>query len=835
MNSPVLSTRFVGPILSVLSVVYALSVLPPFHPSVAAQSNAERVTNGYYTPSHDYDLVHQRIEVRNFDWDSTTFDGRVTTTLVSLRPALDSVILDMDRQLEVRTVSPECRRRERSCAPLAFARPGDSLVVRLPRSVSDGDTVRFTVSYRGRIKQGRGLYFFEEEPGRPHRPQQVYSGGGTDGNPRWLPTWGGPADKATWELIATVPSRFTVVSNGRMVSDRLAGGQRTTHWAQEKPASTYLISLAVAPFARVSDRWRGKPIDYYVYQEDRSKARRLFGFTPDLLETYSSLTGVPYPWNKYAQTTVADFIGGMENVSATTLVDWLPDSLAYLDRPWYQWALIPHETAHQWFGDLVTTENWANYWLNEGFAEFMPGQYWATKLGERAEEDYYLSEYRDYITADRRRRMPLAAWNSNVVYPKGALVLSMLKTQLGPRRFWASMQRYLKDHAYGNATSDDLRQAVLGATGESLGWFWSQWIYRAGFPAFSITSAYDSAAGSLTLTVRQTQTDTATADSTGLRFETPLAFRAPVVVRVGTAGGDTLVRANIDRREETIRIDRLRSAPTMVVFDADNAVVKSLDFPQPTAWLATQLEREHNLWNRSWAIDQLRGRRADTVAATALGRAARQADYPLVRAHAAAALGNFPPSVALGPLETAIRDSSATVRKSAASALGALADERVVKLLEDTWLRDRSYQTRAAALTALARRDPGRAREQIMRGLETPSYRDVIQNAAIAAALPRADSGLIAAIARRVGDQPAPAIALVLLGARGDSTALAAWASALDDDRGWVRGWAIEAAEDQLDRDDAVALLQAALPTVRKAAARAAIEDAVERLGRAKS
>jgi aminopeptidase N len=431
--------------------------------------------------------------------------------------------------------------------------------------------------------------------------------------------------------------------------------------------------------------------------------------------------------------------------------------------------------------------------------------------------------------------MPLAAWNSNVVYPKGALVLYMLKKQLGARGFWASMQRYLTDHAYGSVTSDDLRQAVLAATGESLGWFWSQWVYRAGFPAFSITSAYDSAAKSLTLTVRQTQTDTATADSTGLRFETPLAFRAPVAFRVGRVGGDTVVRTVIDRREQTVRIDGLRSAPTMVVFDADNAVLKSLDFPQPTAWLAAQLEREDNLWNRSWAIDQLRGRRTDSVAASALARAARQADYPLVRAHAAAALGDFPPSLALDALASAIRDTSAMVRKSAATALGSVADERAVKLLEETWLRDRSYESRAAALTALARRDSARARDQIMKGLETPSYRDVIQNAAIAAALPRADTGLVAAIARRAGDQPGPTVALVLLGARGDSTALAAWATAVDDDRGWVRDWAIDAAASQLDRDDAVALLQAVLPTVKQEAARAAIEDAVQRLERAKS
>ena len=559
--------------------------------------------------------------MKNFDWDSTSFDGNVTTTLVSLRPGLDSVALDMDRRLDVRSVSSVCV-KSRACPSLAFARPGDSLVVRLTTPAEWGDTVRFTIDYHGRIAQGRGLYFFRDEPGRPHRPQQVYSGGGTDGNPRWIPTWGAPNDKATWEMIATVPRRFTVVSNGRLVSDRGAGGMHTVRWSQEKPASTYLISLVVAPFVKVSDRWRGIPVDYYVYGEDRAKARALFGVTPDMMEVFSRLTGVRYPWTKYAQTTVTDFVGGMENVSATTLVDWLPDSTAYLDRPWFRWALIPHELAHHWFGDLVTTENWANYWLNEGMAEFMPGQYWSVKLGERAEEDYYLDEYREFMAADKRRRMPLATWNSNNVYPKGALVLEMLKTQLGAERFWAAIHRYLVDHAWGNATTDDLRQAVLDATGESLDWFWSQWMYRAGYPEFSVGSSYDSAAATLTLSVRQTQTDTATADSTGLRFETPLVFHAPIAIRVGTAAGDVVSRVVIDRREQRIVLTGIRSAPTMVVFDAGNAVVKTLDFAQPTPWLATLLEREQNLWNRAWAIGQLRSRHADTAAAGALTRAA---------------------------------------------------------------------------------------------------------------------------------------------------------------------------------------------------------------------
>ncbi|MGH7497521.1 MAG: M1 family aminopeptidase [Gemmatimonadales bacterium] len=799
-----------------------------------AQSNAERVVNGYHTPSHDYDLIHQRIEVKNFDWDSTSFDGLVTTTLVARRQGLDSVILDMDRQLAVRSVSGVCSRKK-SCPRIPFARPGDSLVVRFAQPAPWGDTLRFTIDYHGRIAQGRGLYFFKDEPGRPHRPQQVYSGGGTDGNPRWIPTWGAPDDKATWEVIATVPKRFTVVSNGRLVSDRpAAGGMHTAQWSLEKPASTYLISLVVAPLARISDRWRRIPVDYYVYPEDRDRARALFGVTPDMMETYSHLTGVPYPWNKYDQVTVADFVGGMENVSATTLVDWLPDAAAYRDRPWYQYSLIPHELAHQWFGDLVTAENWANYWLNEGMAEFMPGQYWGSKMGERAEEDYYLSEYRDYVAADKRRRMPLATWNSNNVYPKGALVLEMLKKQLGPERFWASINRYLTDHAYRTATSDDLRQAVLDATGENLGWFWSQWIYRAGYPAFSVTSAFDSAAGTLTLSVRQTQVDSATADSTGLRFETPLAFRAPMTIRVGTSSGDVVTNTVIDRREQTVTIDGLRAPPTMVVFDAASAVVKTLDFDQPTSWLATLLEREGGLWNRAWAIEQLRQRKGDSLAATTLAHASRAADHPAVRALAAGALGEFPPAVALPALEAAAGDTSSRVRKAAVTSLGALGGDRTVAVVRAAWTSDPSYEVRAAALTALSRIDSAGARAAILDGLATPSYRDVIQNAAVLAVLQRPDSGLIDALSRQVATQPLPSIALAVLASRGNPAAVEAFARVLDDERAWVRELALQGLLEQLDRDDVLGVLRAALPGVRNDGARAAVQAIIDRLGNAK-
>src|SRR3989441_499394 len=496
---------------------------------VAAQSNAERVVNDAYARSHDYDLVHQRIEVRSFDWDSTSLDGRVTTTLVALRAGLDSVILDAGKRLVVSRVVDARGTSLRSAAH------GDTLVVYPARPLAFHDTLRFSIDYHARIDNGRGLTFIEPE-GREHRPQQIWSQGEDDNNHFWFPTYDFPNDKMTWELAATVP-------------------------------------------------------------------------------------------RQYAQTTVADFFGGMENVSATTLIDWLPDERAYLDRPWYQWILIPHELAHQWFGDYVTLENWANMWLNEGFAEFLPGQYWRVKLGPRAEDDYYLDEYHQYLQIDRRRRMPLAALGSNNVYPKGAVVLRMLLRYLGPERFWAALHLYLTRHALGNASSDDLRQAVLDATGENLDWFWSQWIYDAGHPRLGVTAAYDTATRKLTLTVKQTQTDSGIGDSTGLHFEIPKVFRMPVTIRVGTATGDVVRRAELAAREQTIEIPELAGAPTMVVFDDGNTILKELTFDQPTPWLATQLKRDPDLWNRQWAIEQLAQRPTDAAAVAALAEAATGADY----------------------------------------------------------------------------------------------------------------------------------------------------------------------------------------------------------------
>src|SRR5437867_2885856 len=702
-----------------LSCAVLLALAAP----AAAQSNAERVANDAYARSHDYDLVHQRIEVRNFDWDSTSLDGRVTTTLVALRPGLDSVVLDASKGLVVSRVV------DARGASLRSSAHGDTLVVYPARPLAFRDTLRFSIDYHARIDNGRGLTFIEPE-GREHRPQQIWSQGEDHNNHFWFPTYDFPNDKMTWELAATVPRQYSVVSNGRLVTDRRnPDGTHTVTWRQDPRSATYLVSLIVAPLVKLADTWRGMPVEYYVYRADSNRARRLFGVTPDMIEVYSQLTGVRYPWAKYAQTTVADFFGGMENVSATTLIDWLPDERAYLDRPWYQWILIPHELAHQWFGDYVTLENWANMWLNEGFAEFLPGQYWRVKLGAHPEDEYYLDEYHQYLQIDQRRRMPPAALGSNNVYPKGALV-----------------------------------------------------------------------------------------------------FRMPVTIRVGTVSSDVVRRVELAAREQTIEVPGLAGAPTMVVFDDGNTILKELTFDQPTPWLAAQLKRDPDLWNRQWAIDQLGQRPADAAAVAALAEAATGADYFRTRAGAVEALGELPAGSTAAPLAAALHDTSAQVRRAGVAALGQLGGARAAELARATFQTDPSYEVRAAALTALVRADSTARDSAVAWGLATPSYQDVIQEAAYRIVAQTRDTAAIPRVEERLATDRLAAHVLAALAARGSVHALEVLTAHLNDERRAVRRWVVEAFQFTLPRQLGVPRLQAVVGTLKYPGTRKDVETALQRL-----
>ena len=318
-------------------------------------------------------------------------------------------------------------------------------------------------------------------------------------------------------------------------------------------------------------------------------------------------------------------------------------------------------------------------------------------------------------------------------------------------------------------------------------------MYQAGHPEFTVSAPYDSAAAALTLTVRQTQADTAPPDTGGVRFTTPAVFRAPLAIRVGTARATSWLAPSSIAGSRPFGSRESASRPPWSSSMTRTRCSSRSPFTSRRPGWPTSSHRHANLWNRSWAIAQLAARRGDGLAAAALAHAATSADYDLTRAEAAAALGRFTGEPVLPALETALADTSARVRKAAVEAIGNVGGARAAELVRARWSADSSDQVRAAALTAWARLAPDSARDAVAAGLRTKSYQEAIQNAAIAAVVRRPDSALVAGLEAIAGEQQLPVVALAALAARGDPSARAALARLVEDQRPWVRLWAREA------------------------------------------
>ena len=210
-------------------------------------------------------------------------------------------------------------------------------------------------------------------------------------------------------MIITVEKPLFVLSNGVLVETKENGGDtKTYHWKMDVPHVSYLISLAAADFAVYHDRVGDLPLDYYVAKHvDEATARRFMGKTPQMIRFFGEKIGQPYPYAKYAQVCVPDFIaGGMENISATTMTDTaLHDEIAELEGD--ADGLVAHELAHQWFGDLLTCKDWSHIWLNEGFASYFDPLFAEHDRGEDAFRLEMDGSLEGYLGSDQGYRRPI--------------------------------------------------------------------------------------------------------------------------------------------------------------------------------------------------------------------------------------------------------------------------------------------------------------------------------------------------------------------------------------------------------------------------------------------
>jgi aminopeptidase N len=419
----------------------------------------------------------------SFQFDKATIAGDVVNTIIPDRDGA-TVLFDC-RKLEVSKVLVDGK-------PAQFESNGKVIHIVPATPFKKGTSYAVHIFYTGSPESG--IYFVPAARSFPAHTEIVYSQGEMEDNRYWLPTYDDPDDKATFDGTIHVPKGWKAVSNGKLLGVQHGAAEDVWHWKLDKPNSTYLISVVAGPYDDIMDGTDPVPVGYWVPPGLDDWGKAAFGKTDEVIRFYSKLTGYPYAWPKYTQAAVADFMfGGMENVSCTTqtISALFPPSTAPNND---STGLVAHELAHQWFGDLVTTRDWAHIWLNEGWASFLPNFWDREKYGEEQYDIDRLGIFEGGLSAHRGNTSrgvvytgyhePMEMFDS-FAYPGGASRMFMLMHQVGERAFWPAITTYLKQNQFKNVTTEIFFSSVSKSLGVDLDEFRKQWFYTAAAPALT--------------------------------------------------------------------------------------------------------------------------------------------------------------------------------------------------------------------------------------------------------------------------------------------------------------------------------------------------------------
>jgi aminopeptidase N len=676
-----------------------------------------------YARSRDYDLQHSKIALR-FDLDQKKIFGDVTHSLAILRDDTSKIAFDsVGLTIQSVTVNKEAA---------TFETTANKLIVALPAASHSGTKLEIEIRYEG--KPSKGIYFILPDKDYPNRARQIWTQGESEDTRYYLPTYDYPNDRLTTETILTVPASFITISNGKLVSVKDAGnGLKTWTWKESQPSSTYLITVVTGDFDVVKSSWRNIPVDYYAPKGRGDRLTPNYSRTPLMMELFSKKLGVDYPWEKYSQAMVDDFVaGGMENSSATTNESSsLKDPRLVPEYVTDEDPLISHELAHQWFGDLVTCKDWGDIWLNEGFATFFEAVWTGSHYPKEDAEYDHWQAVRDWFAQSNLYPRPIVRFDfddssefDQNVYAKGGLVLEMLRHQLGEDQLFLGLKHYLEVNRGKNVVTADLAKAIEEATHTNVDQFFQQWVYRAGAPRFDLSYTYDDTKHQIALTVKQTQK---IEGAVGL-------FRVPVDVEITTPSGSKTYPITVAKDNETFSLPA-DAAPRMVLFDKGGYILKTADFHKEKSEWLYQLKNATELSDRADAVIALGKTKNDEEVVAAIGTALKTDATWGVRVVAADTLGKVGTASASRQLvESLTTNDVPWVRNHIVSALGNFKDDLAVPAkLESIARDDKSYRARANALTGIARLKASNALPILQAAITAESPDSILRNASLRA------------------------------------------------------------------------------------------------------
>ena len=474
------------------------------------------------TPEKIFSLKHTRLEA-SFDIPGAKMNGKVWISLSPHFYKQDSLVLDA-KGMQIHEVSLVAGAKKNK---LTYSYNQKELNIKLGRFYSKDETLTIYIDYTAlpnewktqgsdAITDAKGLYFINPRGEEKNKPTQFWTQGETEATSVWCPTIDRPNQKTTNEILMRVPAKWVTLSNGKLVKQTPnTDGTRTDHWKMEQPHAPYLFFMGAGEMSVVKDLWKGKEVSYYVEKEYASVAKKIFGNTPEMMTYFSKITGVEYPWNKYAQFVGRDFVSGaMENTTATLHQESAQqDARELVDENRWE-GTIAHELFHQWFGDLVTTESWSNLTVNESFANYSEYLWDEYKYGADKADATNYEAMRGYLQSRSEEKDLVRFFYSDkedmfdaVSYNKGGRILHMLRNYVGDSAFFRSLQVYLKTNQFKAAEAHQLRLAFEEVTGKDLNWFFNQWYYGSGHPDLDITYSYDSSSTKARVIVNQLQKD----------------------------------------------------------------------------------------------------------------------------------------------------------------------------------------------------------------------------------------------------------------------------------------------------------------------------------------
>jgi aminopeptidase N len=673
---------------------------------------------------------------REYDIEHLTMDWTVD---------LDNERVDAISTLKIRVIIPESSRIFLHAAELNISSIRDSkgneleweekpdeqnMFVYLTETLKQGNKEELTFTYT--IERPRaGLHFTKAVPEHPDVETSAWTQLQDDYARHIVPIYDNPSHKFSVETILTVPDGYYAMSNG-ILKERKKNDDdtETFHWFNEKPMPAYLMMCWISEAVEYKEDVDGLEVSYYAHPKwDKETVYRSYGKTPDMVKFFvEKLT--QFPWDKYAQVTAALFVaGGMENVSATTQTDaTFHDEKAHLD--FESDGLVSHELAHSWGGDNVTCRTWSHGWLNEGWATQMQNEW---KRHDKGDDEYLYEQYgkqKAYFTEDKEKYRRPIVWNEwergmdmfdRHLYPGGAWRYYMLKHLVGENRWWKILAEWQRRFAYKSVYTHDLEELFTEMTGEDYGWFFGQWIYKAGYPECKIECKYKEKQGHVLVKIEQTQ-----------KFDdgmTPKVFKFPLTIEF-VNGEDERTRYNMDISERVHSFYYpVKDKPKQIIIDPDYAVLMEWKIDKPEPMWIEQLHHGTNIIQRIKAAQAL-GEKTTPKALDALGKALLNENFWGVQLEIAKVLGSVKNESALDQLLKGVDLKSTRARTGVARALGEYyKNDRALNALKNLLDDQESYFVASATAASLGKTQHDDAFTILQSGLKSapPSWHSIVQ------------------------------------------------------------------------------------------------------------